>query len=71
MPYTQSVLKDQDSGFLFTAGGVLIIGLYALFLGDVWVSSLRDVSGARYWQKLDSAGLLAVTSVTTTMGRSE
>jgi multidrug/hemolysin transport system permease protein len=47
----------------------IIIGLYALFLGDVWVSSFSGMSGVRYM--MDSwiiAGLLAVTSVTTTMG---
>lgn len=47
----------------------IIIGLYVLFLGDVWTADLKEFQGAR--QLMDSwvmAGVLAVTSFTTTMG---
>lgn len=61
--------KDKTAVFFSLLAVFIIIGLYALFLGDVWVSSLRDVSGARYLaDSWIAAGLLAVTSVTTTMG---
>lgn len=61
--------KDRTSVFFSLLAVFIIIGLYALFLGDVWVSNMSDIPGARYL--MDSwivAGLLAVTSVTTTMG---
>jgi len=61
--------KDKSSVFFSLLAVFIIIGLYALFLGDVWTSSMSSISGVRFL--LDSwimAGLLAVTSVTTTMG---
>lgn len=61
--------KDKSAVFFSLLSVFIIIGLYALFLGDVWVSSFQGMSGVRYL--MDSwimAGLLAVTSVTTTMG---
>jgi multidrug/hemolysin transport system permease protein len=61
--------RDKTSVFFSLLAVFIIIGLYAFFLGDVWTSSLDNMSGARYL--MDSwimAGLLAVTSVTTTMG---
>ncbi len=61
--------RDKSSVFFSLLSVFIIIGLYALFLGDVWTSSLSDLTGVRYL--MDSwivAGLLAVTSVTTTMG---
>lgn len=61
--------KDKSSVFFSLLAVFIIIGLYALFLGDVWTSSMSDVPGIRFL--MDSwimAGLLAVTSVTTTMG---
>ena len=61
--------KDRASVFFSLLAVFIIIGLYALFLGDVWVGSFDELPGARY--VMDSwimAGLLAVTSVTTTMG---
>lgn len=61
--------KDKNAVFFSLLAVFIIIGLYALFLGDVWVNSMSDISGARFL--MDSwivAGLLAVTSVTTTMG---
>jgi len=61
--------KDKSAVFFSLLAVFIIIGLYALFLGEVWVNSFVDMSGVRYL--MDSwimAGLLAVTSVTTTMG---
>ncbi|MDO4565330.1 MAG: ABC transporter permease [Clostridia bacterium] len=61
--------KDKASVFFSLLAVFIIIALYALFLGDVWVNDLEDIPNARYL--MDSwiiAGLLAVTSVTTTMG---
>lgn len=61
--------KDKSSVFFSLLSVFIIIGMYALFLGDVWTSSMSDLTGVRYL--MDSwivAGLLAVTSVTTTMG---
>lgn len=61
--------KDRASVFFSLLAVFIIIGLYALFLGDVWVNSLGDMPGARYLMNAwIMAGLLAVTSVTTTMG---
>lgn len=61
--------KDKSSVFFSLLAVFIIIGLYALFLGDIWVSNFKGLSGARYL--VDSwimAGIVAVTSVTTTMG---
>lgn len=64
--------KDKAAVFFSLLAVFIIIGLYALFLGDVWMENFKEISGARYL--IDSwivAGLLAVTSVTTTMGAFE
>lgn len=61
--------RDRSAVFFSLLAVFIIIGLYALFLGDVWVRDMGDITGAR--QLMDSwlvAGLLAVTSVTTTLG---
>ena len=61
--------KDKTAVFFSLLAVFIIIGLYALFLGDVWVENFEGMSGTKYL--MDSwimAGLLAVTSVTTTMG---
>jgi multidrug/hemolysin transport system permease protein len=61
--------KDKASVFFSLLSVFIIIGMYALFLGDVWTRSMSDITGAR--TIMDSwivAGLIAVTSVTTTMG---
>ena len=60
--------KDKASVFFSLLSVFIIIGLYALFLGDIMTASV-DVPGARFL--MDSwimSGLLAVTSFTTTMG---
>lgn len=64
--------KDKSAVFFSLMAVFIIIGLYTLFLGDVWMDGFKDISGARCL--IDSwivAGLLAVTSVTTTMGAYE
>jgi multidrug/hemolysin transport system permease protein len=61
--------RDKTSVFFSLMAVFIIIGLYVLFLGDVWTNSIQGLGGVRYL--MDSwimAGLLAVTSVTTTMG---
>ena len=61
--------KDRTSVFFSLLSVFIIIVLYVLFLGDVWITGLEDLTGVRYL--MDSwimAGLLTVTSVTTTMG---
>lgn len=61
--------RDRTSVFFSLLAVFIIIGLYVLFLGNVWTSSIKGLPGARFL--MDSwimAGLLAVTSVTTTMG---
>lgn len=61
--------RDKTAVFFSLLAVFIIIGLYALFLGDIWVGSLPDMIGVRYL--MDSwimAGLIAVTSITTTMG---
>lgn len=61
--------RDGASVFFSLLAVFIIIGLYVLFLGDVWLQDLPDMPGAKYL--MDSwimAGLLAVTSMTTTMG---
>ncbi|NMP38286.1 MAG: ABC transporter permease [Clostridiales bacterium] len=61
--------RDKSAVFFSFLAVFIIIGLYALFLGDVWVESFAELQGVRYL--MDSwimAGVLAVTSLTTTMG---
>lgn len=61
--------RDKLSVFFSLLSVFIIIALYALFLGDAWSSGLRDIENSRFI--MDSwimAGLLAVTSFTSTMG---
>ncbi len=61
--------RDKSAVFFSFLAVFIIIGLYALFLGDVWVQGFSQYKGVRYL--MDSwimAGVLAVTSLTTTMG---
>ncbi|MGI5936439.1 MAG: ABC transporter permease [Oscillospiraceae bacterium] len=61
--------KDRASVFFSLLAVIIIIGLYFIFLGDIWVSSFEGMSGVRYL--MDSwimAGVLSVISVTATMG---
>ena len=61
--------RDRAAVFFSLLAVFIIIGLYVLFLGDTVMGGLEDVPGGRFL--MDSwimAGLMAVTSVTTTMG---
>lgn len=61
--------RDKTAVFFSLLAVLIIIGLYAMFLGDVWLSQFPGIDGARFL--MDSwliAGLLAVTSLTTTLG---
>ena len=61
--------RDKASVFFSLLAVLIIFMLYLLFLGDVWISNLPGLPGAR--AMMDSwiiSGLLAVTSVTTVMG---
>ena len=61
--------RDKSAVFFSLLSVFIIIGLYALFLGDVWSESLTEISNARALMDCwIMAGLIAVTSVTTTMG---
>lgn len=61
--------RDRSAVFFSLLAVFIIIGLYVLFLGDTVMSGMDGVTGARFL--MDSwimAGLMAVTTVTTTMG---
>jgi len=61
--------RDKSTVFFSLLASFIIIGLYVLFLGDMWTSNFDQYVNAR--EMMDNwimAGLLAVTSVTTTMG---
>jgi multidrug/hemolysin transport system permease protein len=61
--------RDKSTVFFSLLAVFIIIGLYALFLGDVWTNSLSELTGVRFiMDSWITAGLLAVMSVTTTMG---
>ncbi|WP_232695461.1 ABC transporter permease [Brevibacillus daliensis] len=61
--------RDKSAVFFSLLAVFIIIGLYALFLGDNLVRSVGNIDGGKTliisWVM---AGILAVTSVTTTMG---
>lgn len=62
--------RDRAAVFFSLLAVFIIIGLYALFLGDVWIQSFeKEMPGVRFL--MDSwivSGLLAISSITTTMG---
>lgn len=61
--------RDRANVMFSLLAVFIIIGLYVLFLGDVWTKDLEGFEGARelmdHWVM---AGVLSVTSFTTTMG---
>jgi multidrug/hemolysin transport system permease protein len=62
--------KDKMSVFFSLMSVFIVIGLYVLFLGDVMESNLASLGDHKRFL-MDSwimAGLLSVTSITTTMG---
>lgn len=61
--------RDRGAVFFSLLAVFIILGLYLVFLGDVWTEGISEVENAQ--QIMNSwivAGLLAVTSVTTTLG---
>ena len=61
--------RDRAAVFFSLLSAFIIIGLYILFLGDMLTKSMTQIANARFL--MDSwimAGLLSVTSITTTMG---
>lgn len=61
--------KDKGAVFFSLLGVIIIVGLYVLFLGDTYSDSLKDFyKPENLMSGWIMAGLLAVTSVTTTMG---
>lgn len=61
--------RDKAAVFFSLLASLIIIGLYVLFLGDTFASSMKEIPNAR--ELMDNwimAGLLAVTSFTTTLG---
>ncbi|OCN00117.1 ABC transporter [Clostridium sp. W14A] len=62
--------RDKSAVFFSLLAVIIIIGLYALFLGGVWLpSQLTGIPSVDYlMNSWLMAGLLSVVSVTTTMG---
>ncbi len=61
--------RDKGAVFFSLLGVIIVIGLYALFLGNVMVSSFPEKSSAAVL--VDNwlvAGLIAITSLTASMG---
>ncbi len=61
--------RDRAAVFFSLLSAFIIIGLYVLFLGDMLTGNMKSIPNSRFL--LDSwimAGLLSVTSITTTMG---
>ena len=61
--------RDKSTVFFSLLAVFIIIGLYVLFLGDTIAQDMTEIKDARFL--MDSwimGGLLAVTSVTTTLG---
>jgi multidrug/hemolysin transport system permease protein len=61
--------RDRAAVFFSLLSALIIIGLYALFLGNNIASSLRDLPNARLFvDRWLVAGLVSITSITTAMG---
>lgn len=60
----------QKSAVFFSLLGVfVIIGLYVVFLGDVWTENFEDLPGIKtLMNNWIMAGIISVTAITTTMG---
>ena len=74
--FTQRNLKvffrQKSAVFFSLLGVILVIGLYVLFLGDVWIRNFPEIQGAKglmgTWV---IAGIVSITPVTTAMGAFE
>ena len=63
--------RDRTSVFFSFLAIFIIIGLYVLFLGNMMVNNFKELLGSNARFIIDSwvmAGILSVTSITTTMG---
>ncbi len=63
--------RDRTSVFFSLLAILIIIGLYVLFLGNMMVNNFKDLLGNNTRFIINSwvmAGILSVTSITTTMG---
>lgn len=61
--------KDKSAVFFSLLSSFIIIGLYILFLGEVWVTSFSSIENARdIMDNWVMAGLVAITSATTSVG---
>lgn len=62
--------RDRSAVLFSLLAIFIIIALYAVFLGDVWLdNSMQDIKGTNYLMNTWlAAGLLAVATITTTMG---
>lgn len=62
-------LRDKSAVLFSLLAVFIVIGLYVLFLGDTWTSSMKGIPQARnMMNNWIMAGVLAIISVTTTMG---
>ena len=61
--------KDKGAVFFSLLGVLIVIGLYILFLGDTFTDGLKEFyKPENIMSGWIMAGLLAITSLTTTMG---
>lgn len=61
--------RDKGAVIFSLLGVLIVVGLYILFLGDAYTDSLADFKDSdKFMNCWIMAGLLAITSVTTTMG---
>jgi multidrug/hemolysin transport system permease protein len=63
--------RDRTSVFFSLLAVLIIIGLYVLFLGNMMTENFKELLGDNARFTIDSwvmAGILSVTSITTTMG---
>lgn len=61
--------RDRSAVFFSLMAVFIVVGLYVLFLGDVWTGSLSELEDASTLMNCwIVAGLLIVTSVTTVLG---
>lgn len=61
--------RDRTAVFFSLLSVFIVLGLYLLFLGDVWADGMEDIPGVRaLMNSWIVAGLLSVASVTTAMG---
>ena len=61
--------RDKTAVFFSLLAVFIVLGLYIVFLGDVWVDSFKEIKGAKNLMNCwIMAGLIGVTSVTANIG---